>query len=137
MRVNIRCLAFFSSLSAIVGSASVPAQSAPVNPPKSPITAEMHAAGTRNGTIRNGGKTASASAVVGWNYMHATNCNTYFDGVTNWVYVYPVEGGFWFTSDPYFMSALQAQCVLGNWIALWVFNPVGGLFNQVFSYDYK
>ena len=105
------------------------------------ITPEEHNAVTKGGTIKSGmGSTLGEGTIIntslGWHYQHATYCNAYFDGTTNWVYVYPSEGGYWFTSLKYFGNTFINQCVLGNWVAVYVTDTAGD-FNQVYTYDYK
>lgn len=103
------------------------------------ITPAFHNAATRSGKILNGRVKASGPesfATVGWNYVHATNCSTYFDGVTTWLYVFPVEGGYWFTGNTVHQNTLAPQCSLGNWVAFYVVNA-SGLWNQTWTWSYK
>jgi hypothetical protein len=94
---------------------------------------------TRSGKILNGRVKASGPesfATVGWNYVHATNCTTYFDGSTTWLYVFPLEGGYWFTNNTVHQNTLAPQCSLGNWVAFNVVNA-SGFWNQVWTFSYK
>jgi len=63
--------------------------------------------------------------VIGWNYVHATNCYGYFDGSTTWLYVFPEEGGFWFTSNAALQRTLAPACQTANWVGFNVFNSSG------------
>src|SRR3974390_682970 len=104
-----------------IAEAQTPGARAPT-PPKL-ITPEAHRIATNGGTIQSGKSSTSAERQfthVGWQYFHATNCITYYDGVTNWVYVYPAEGGFWFTSNAYLATTFLNQCTAGNWVAIYV-----------------
>ena len=83
-----------------------------------------------------GVKAAANAKSVGWYTVHATNCSPYSDGVTTWVYVYPAEGGYWFTSNNLFANAFLNQCVTGNYIGIYVYDTFGD-FNQIYTYSYK
>jgi hypothetical protein len=110
-------------------------------PPKA-ITLDAHRIATNGGTIKSGmGSTLGVKpganfTSIGWHYFHATYCNVIFDGVNSWVYVYPQEGGFWFTSINYFVNAFLNQCVLGNFVAVYVYDTAGD-YSQVYTYTYK
>src|SRR5437588_652425 len=66
------------------------------------MTSALHNTLTSGGKVRNGASMSSTQALAaaaGWNYAHATNCQAYWDGTTTWLYVYPQEGGSWWTAD--------------------------------------
>jgi hypothetical protein len=109
-----------------------------LHPAGSPITAQQHSLATHGGTIHSGGSTTAQAATLstGWYYVHATNCNSYYDGSTTWTYIYPSEGGYWFTSNPVHQNTMLTQCTLGNWIAFYV-NNTNGSWNQSWTYTYK
>ena len=105
------------------------------------ITPELHRALTNGGTVSNGASMSSAGdavapPVLGWNYVHATNCLGYTDGTTTWLYVYPQEGGSWFTSNPSFQNTIAPACQTGNWLAFYQVNSRGA-WNQVFTYTFR
>jgi hypothetical protein len=130
---------------AVLGSYEVGAAQKSVNdasaaptPALPPISPSFHDSATLGGTLTSGGhkggtNAISSQAVTGWNYIHATNCSLYSTG---YMYIYPQEGGFWFTTDAGFKALLGSQCVQGNWVALYVTDSFGS-FNQVWTYNYK
>jgi len=133
-------LAGFAGILSLPGVTFVQAQTTPTVP--NAITPEQHRIDTKGGVIHSGRGRASGNAIAlsasfGWNYFHATNCDAYFDGTTNWVYVYPQEGGYWFTSNTNFENVFVNQCVLGYWVAIYVTDSATGYYDQIFTYDYK
>ncbi len=109
----------------------------PARPAPAPITPAQHAATTQSGKIASGHTPATAAPVaVGWNYVHASNCDSYWDGSTSWLYIYPVEGGVWWTNITGTQITIAPQCSLGNWIAFHVTNS-SGAWDQVFTYNYR
>ena len=120
------------------------AEVAESEPPTEPlqIAPELHKAVTKGGTVLNGASMSAAGdavapPVAGWNYVHATNCQGYWDGTTTWLYVFPQEGGFWYTANPYLQTTIAPACQTGNWIAFYVYNTSGNLWNYVYTYTYK
>ena len=113
-------------------------QAAPASAPE--ITAQSHSAATQNGTVASGsGASLSNSpitnaAALGWQFVHATNCVSYSDG---YLYVFPREGGYWFTNAPLFTTTMLAQCVHGNWIGFHVVTASTGAFDQIETFNYK
>ena len=102
------------------------------------LTPELHHARTQGGTLVNGGSTSETQANVatGWYYVHATNCQAYWDGTTTYFYIFPQEGGYWFTTNLVFQNTIQPACQTANWIAINVYNTSGS-WNSVFTYPYK
>src|SRR5947209_5685999 len=105
---------------ALIGSLGVAAaQNASVGTvqPKAtpPITAQSHSAATHGGRVATGG----SAVTTGWHYFHATNCAGYYDGSTTWVYVFPSEGGYWYSSNSVFQGIYENQCSVGNWTAVY------------------
>src|SRR5262245_38338219 len=110
------------------------------------ITPELHDELTKGGTVSNGASISSSAAagsnaavagtVTGWNVVHATTCHVFFDGAITWLYVYPLEGGIWFTANPLFQNMIAPACQTGNYIAFYVFD-ISGLWNQVLTYTFK
>jgi hypothetical protein len=76
-------------------------------------------------------------ASIGWNYVHATNCLTYFDGSLTWLYVLPQEGGNWFTNDPAFERTIGPACQTGNWLGFFVYSTTPVLWNAVVTFTFK
>jgi hypothetical protein len=90
--------------------------------------------------LHGGGATVNAqgNVVLGWNFFHATNCEWITDGVNNFLYVFPPEGGFWFVANDVLASqALLTGCVNGYFEAVNVINSSTGSFNAIFTYDFK
>lgn len=113
------------------------------------ISAAAHDALTHGGKIGNGSKMVSAASTdrvaaaaiapaftLGWNVVHASHCLTYYSGVYTWLYIYPSEGGIFYTNNLSLQAALHPQCSLGNYVAFYVVDS-SGYWNQIYSYDYK
>jgi hypothetical protein len=116
----------------VQGSAPAPAATA--------ITAPRNSLATQGGTIQSAKgqsqqQTTAQTTAIGWYYVHATNCQTYFDGVTNWVYLYPQEGSYWYTANLAFGTTWLTACAHNNVVGMYVFST-SGLFNQVFTYSH-
>lgn len=101
----------------------------------------FHNRATRGGTRKAGGRTGiagmtaaqtTAQALVGWNTFHATSCYEAY----GYLYVYPSEGGYWYTGDEAFKRLFAAQCAVGNYVAVYV-TDTSGNFDQVWTWDYK
>jgi hypothetical protein len=137
------------TLIALVGGLGMAAaQDTPSKQPTPPIemTSEMHNALTQNGTVTEGavfsapeartGATAVPLAVFGWNYVHATTCLSYWDGTNYWLYVFPAEGGSWFTGTPTHQYTIAPACQTGNWLAFYIYNANGN-WDRVQTYTYR
>jgi hypothetical protein len=76
---------------------------------------------------------------VGWNNVHATNCVTVIKSSKVYVYLYPKEGGYFYTTTALQQPALLAQCAVGNWISFYITSKSGSSFtwNDIESWDYK
>src|SRR4051794_39463877 len=102
-----KCIGLALTL-AVLGSCEVGAAqksakdaSAAPTPALPPISPSFHEAATLGGTLSSGGHKGGTNgitgqALTGWNYIHATNCTQYLSG---YMYVYPQEGGYFFTTD--------------------------------------
>jgi hypothetical protein len=123
-------LAFLGSFGLALAQSATP--STTDGPPAAP--APMSAA-TQN-ALTAGGKVATGAAISqaapGWYYVHATNCL----GYNGYLYVYPSEGGDWYTNNTLFQNVLEPQCSLGNWVAFHVYNTSGN-WDEVYTYNYK
>jgi len=90
-----------------------------------------------NGSARaNAAGADGASVAVGWYWVHATNCYSFFDGTYNWLYVYPAEGGYWYTASAQTQTLIAPACIAGNWLAFYVDNT-SGHWNGVVTYAFK
>lgn len=105
------------------------------------ISKAFHNRATRGGTRKSGGRIgtagmaaaqATAQATTGWNFFHATNCYEAY----GYLYIYPSEGGYWYTGDEDFKRLFAAECALGNLVAVYVTNFFGD-FDQLWTYDYQ
>ena len=91
-------------------------------------------------SLGGGGATLSGPGGVetGVHYFHATNCQWFTDGFNNWIYVFPIEGGFWFYLNSLYVSNIfETACVNGNWVALDVINSITGNFDWVYTFPFK
>jgi hypothetical protein len=124
-------MTLISSLGVAVAQSPVPGGASGKTPP---LTAQQVSAATNGGKIANGA--IPKKAPTGWNYFHITYCEaTYSSGVW-YLFVFPAEGGSWFTSDPRFQGLLEPACQTGNWVGFYVFNPDGS-YSNVRVFDYK
>jgi hypothetical protein len=91
-----------------------------------------------DGKISAGANVSSTAPppVIGWNYVHATVCQGYWDGTTYWLYVYPPEGGFWATSNLTFQITIAPACQTGYWLAFHIYDLLGS-WDRVQTYTYK
>jgi hypothetical protein len=97
------------------------------------------AAPSNGGGVIDTGKPAGATPLVsGWNYFHAHNCQWYFDGTNNWLYVYSPEGlYFYIPNNTYAANTFLTGCVNGYWEAVYVTNAATGAFTYIQTYYYK
>ena len=146
MKSKLSLIAGLSILGLALGAGVGQAQLAPINrpgpqngPPPPVITSAVHAQSTANSTSSSGHSsgTNGLTAAAGWNYFHATNCAPYYDGSTTWVYVFPAEGGYWYTSNSIFETSMLTQCAVGNWMAVYVTNTTTGYFPEIYTFAYK
>ena len=73
---------------------------------------------------------------VGWNYVHAAYCTTYYSGGYAYMFVYPKEGGYFWTTAPAFQQLIEPACQTGNWLAFYVYDTSND-WSQVWTYTYK
>jgi hypothetical protein len=152
--VIAKCSSVLATMVIVLGSFSVAEAenvpnntgTAPAASPPTAITSSFHNAMTHSGQVKSGGSktgagtTASAApapAAAGWFYAHATTCVAYYDGSKTWLYLYPQEGGVWWTDNLTFQNTLEPQCSQGNWVAFYVYNTNGNLWNQVYTFNFK
>lgn len=124
------------------------------SPPKPPTQAQQallntvisqnrqaieNAAASGQKLVAGGSLGAPGKQVVsGWNLAHATNCGWYNDGINEWFFVYPAEGGIVYAlNDLYVSQGLQISCGDGNYFAWYVTNTSTGAYNETFSYTFK
>jgi hypothetical protein len=90
------------------------------------------------GVIARSTTGAGAGIVNGWNYFHATNCQYYFDGATNWLTVFSPEGLFFYTpNNGIGANTFLTGCVNGNWVGVFVINAATGAFNYIYTYNFR
>jgi hypothetical protein len=100
-----------------------------------PPTSAQVSADTAGGSIASGGSLKSAAA-TGWNFFHIKFCYAFYSGSTFYLYLYPTEGGYWYTTDSHFQGLLYPACGTGNWAGVYVTNT-SGTWNYAEVYDYK
>jgi len=91
-------------------------------------------------SLGGGGATLNApgGVAIGVHYFHATNCQWFTDGFNNWIYVFPIEGGFWFYLNSLYVSNIfETACANGNWVAINVIDSLTGNFDWVYTYPFK
>jgi hypothetical protein len=90
--------------------------------------------------VNGGGATLSGpgNTPTGFNYFHVTNCAWYTDGTNQFLFIFPQEGGYWYTyNNIYTQTTWTPACQTGNWTAVYVINSSSGAFNEVYTYDFK
>jgi hypothetical protein len=140
----------FAALGLLCSTGAALAQGASPEPTPPPDAAQLRQLqGVRSqaagAAISNGGGVIArattgptASIVNGWNYFHASNCQYYFDGANNWVYVYSPEGLFFYSpNNDIVAQTFLTGCVNGNWEAVFVINAATGAFNYIYTYSFK
>ena len=73
--------------------------------------------------------------VIGWNYEQIRYCEGFYSGSAFYLYVYPSQGGCWYTTDPNFQHVLEPECAAGHWVAFYVYNSAGN-WNYLYTYYY-
>jgi len=142
MKSQISRLSSLALVASLLGAATaygqVPQPSQLATPAPSPVTPDSHSAATQGGKVPSGGRIAGAAAAAntanGWYYVHATHCVPYYNGSTTWVYMFPQEGGYWYTNNAVFEETFLIQCQQGYWIGIYVFN--NGIL-ELYTYDYR
>ena len=76
---------------------------------------------------------------LGWNIFHATDCEWYTpDGTNNYTFVFPIEGGYWYTANNLFTTnTFDTACVNGNYVGVYVTSSSTGAFNEVITFPNK
>lgn len=135
--------------SSVNTSTSTPTPAAPPSPEvmkalTQQITKSRGAAASANGVLPSmtGGthivSSSPLAVTLGWHYFHAYNCSWYTDGTNNFFFVWPSEGGYWYTvNNLYTEGALATSCVHGYWNAVYVVNATSGAYNETYSYNFQ
>jgi hypothetical protein len=97
--------------------------------PESLLSA-AHRAAARAG-IENGTDVIDAVS-LGWHYVHATNC----EGHQGKFFVFPKEGGYWFTTSTAAELVLAPECATGNLIGFHVVST-SGFWDAIYTYDHQ
>ena len=90
--------------------------------------------------VTAGGSTLSSpgSVPTGWNYFHAYNCMWYSDGNNNYLFVLPLEGGYWVVANNiYAADTFKVGCVNGYYEAVYVVNGTTGAFTNIETFPYR
>ena len=122
-------MTLIGSLGVAVAQTRSPAASSGARTPPTPTQVSAQ---TAEGTIVNGG----AAVATGWHFFHIQYCLAFYSGSTFYLYFYPAEGGFWFTSDSHFQGLIEPACPIGNWTGVYVTNS-NGTWNDAELFDYK
>jgi hypothetical protein len=138
----LAALALICSTAVTAAQQAGPPGPGPVDPAqlKKLLPSQGSYASSNRDALGAGGATLgrAGGVALGWNYFHATNCQWYFDGATNYLYVYPSEGGFWvYRNNNYAASTILTPCVNGYWEAVHVINSTTGDFDAVYTYAFK
>jgi hypothetical protein len=89
-----------------------------------------------NGAVAAANKDGiSPQLSIGWNYVHASNCNIYNYAGYTYVVLYPEEGGYFWTTGSVAQNAILAACQTGNWIAFDVYDGYGD-WDQIYTFSY-
>jgi hypothetical protein len=99
------------------GKAAGGAQAKDVTPSSQSAPGSIASTGLVPGFV---GATTGSSVVLGWNYVHATSCQFYWDGANAWLYIFPSEGGYFYTAFTPWMNMLAPACQTGNWVGFYV-----------------
>lgn len=138
-----RLLAIGLSCSTAMAAAQEAAPQTPPDPAQLLRLVPKRGAATGVGptVLGAGGATLNAAGNVplGWSPpFHATNCQWITDGVNNFLFVFPAEGGFWFFQNDIFAAqTFLTGCVNGNLEAVHVINGATGDFDSIFTYPFK
>lgn len=126
----IALLAIFTSFT--IAQAQV--SSKVVAPPTAKVQNAHPGNGSGQSLLKN--NKLSPQFAMGWNYVHAANCNLYTDSGYNFLVIYPKEGGYFYTTDPTYQNLLSPACQSGNVIAVYFYDDSGD-WNSLFTYTYQ
>jgi hypothetical protein len=105
---------------------------APANGPMS--TAQPAVPTNAGGASTN----SPGNLVVGFNFVHATNCEWFTDGTNNFLFLLPQEGGFFATENNLFTAqTFLTGCVNGDFVGVNVTDSSTGNFNAVLTFPFK
>lgn len=105
--------------------------------PQAPQSARQLIARPGNGARGNlTGDGPSPQWSIGWNYVHAANCDMYTDSGYTFLVLYPAEGGYFWTVYSDYQNVIEPACQTGNWIAFHVYDYSND-WDQVWTYNYK
>jgi len=138
--MTIKCRGLLAALAFACSMGVAAAQEAAMGP-VGPDVLKRLSQGVPQGAAPKGGGGATLNGpgdvAVGPHYFHATNCEWFTDGFNNWVYVFPIEGGFWFGLNSLYISGIfETACVNGFWVAVNVIDSAGD-FDSVYIYNFR
>jgi len=137
---QILVTAGLSLMAASMAMAATDNQKLPAQAPD-PSTIEVKS-GNGGGVSAAAGSNLSATSTlssawsVGWNYVHLSNCYLFYSGGYPYLYMYPKEGGYFYTTNTVFQQLIAPACQTGNWIAFYVYDSSND-WSAVWTYDYK
>jgi len=109
------------------------------NKPQVPGSATHAITRPGNGASSSGGianNSPSPEWVIGWNYVHATNCTMYNYIGNTYLLLYPQEGGYFYTAYPDYQNVIEPACQTGNWLAFHIIDSAND-WDQVYTFDYQ
>jgi hypothetical protein len=126
----------FGMIAVLVVTALLTAAHAQSLPP-APQTAKLDNLHTGNGaglSADDGIRPPSSS--VGWYYVHPKNCKLFYSGGYPYLYVYTVEGYYFYTTSSAFQAVIDPACQTGNWLAFYVYDGNYD-WSEIYTYTYK
>jgi DNA-binding transcriptional regulator YdaS (Cro superfamily) len=87
---------------------------------------------TGNGSVLPNGLQPS----IGWYYVHPQNCTFGIIGATEYFYLYPAEGGYFYTNNHTYEQLLAPICQTGNFVAIYVYDSAGD-WDQIYTFTFK
>jgi hypothetical protein len=130
---NFTILATIAVLAILALSTAAGAQ----NTPLPPQTINLGTLSPGNRAVPGTSHTSAPAPalVIGWNYVHAENCQSYYSLGTNYLIVYTLEGYYFSTNDSHYQALLSGACQTGNWIAFYIYDSAGD-WNQIYTWTY-
>ena len=101
------------------------------------VSAEAQALGTLSRSLPGATTEAVGGApeiVAGYNYMHASNCVVFLDGLAATTCIVSKEGIVACTINPVTQNGMLAACQTGNVVAFYAPDPSIGAFTQFVTF---
>jgi hypothetical protein len=123
-----------TALLSVAHAQSIPTAQSTPTAPRLPDLSNLQAG--------NGGSLSTENGIreplpIGWNYIHAANCEVFYSGGSPYFYVWDTGGGtYFYTTDTNFKQLISPACQTGNFLAFYVYDS-SNHWNYVYSYNYK